>query len=60
VWVSLGTAALAAPVLVLMEPGVASLAAVIAAGAAGGALGALLGARSTVADLLRIATSRVR
>jgi hypothetical protein len=43
-----------------MEPGIASLAAVIAAGAAGGALGALLGARSTVADLLQIVTSRAR
>ena len=60
VWVSLGTAALAAPVLVLMEPGVASLAAVIAAGAAGGALGALLGARSTVAELVKTVTSRAR
>jgi PST family polysaccharide transporter len=59
VWVSLGTAALAAPVLVVMEPGVASLAAVIAAGAAGGALGALLGARSTVADLVRTVRARV-
>jgi PST family polysaccharide transporter len=59
VWVSLGTAALAGPVLVVMEPGVASLAAVIAAGAAGGALGALLGARSTVTDLVRTVRARV-
>ncbi len=60
VWVSLGTAALAAPVLLLVEPGVVSLVSVIAAGAAGGALGALLGARSTVVDLFRTVTSRAR
>jgi hypothetical protein len=56
VWVSLGIAALAGPVLAVTEPGVASLAAVIAAGAVGG----VLGARSTVTDLPRTVTARVR
>jgi lipopolysaccharide exporter len=51
--VSAGMAACAVPVLLLMEPGGASLAAVITAGAVGALLGAAIGARSTLAEVVR-------
>jgi hypothetical protein len=46
-------AACAVPVLLLMEPGPASLISVIAAGVAGAVIGAAAGARSTLADIAR-------
>jgi lipopolysaccharide exporter len=51
--VSAGMAACAAPVLLLMEPGIGSLAAVIGAGTVGALAGAALGARAVVADMVR-------
>lgn len=49
--VSVGMAACAAPVLLLMEPGPASLAAVVGAGTMGALAGAVLGARAVIADV---------
>lgn len=59
--VSAGMAVCAAPVLILMESGVASLAAVVGAGVVGALLGAALGARSTLVELARtVAVARGR
>lgn len=50
--VSAGMAACGVPVLLLLEPGVASLAAVIGAGAVGALAGAAIGARAVIADVV--------
>jgi lipopolysaccharide exporter len=54
--VSAGMAACGVPVLLLVEPGVASLAAVIGAGAVGALAGAALGARAVLCDVVRTVT----
>jgi PST family polysaccharide transporter len=51
--VSAGMAACGVPVLLLVEPGIASLAAVIGAGAVGALAGAALGGRAVIADVVR-------
>ncbi|MGY1621153.1 oligosaccharide flippase family protein [Geodermatophilus sp. SYSU D00965] len=51
--VSAGMAVCAAPVLLVLDPGAASLLAVCGAGVVGAVLGGVLGARSTVADIAR-------
>ncbi|SET54818.1 oligosaccharide flippase family protein [Geodermatophilus poikilotrophus] len=59
--VSVGMAACGVPVLLLVEPGIASLAAVIGAGAVGALAGAALGGRAVIADLVRtVVAARAR